>query len=143
MRQPTSAFLAPLLGLAVLVSAGSQPSAFAERSIASPCHAGGYTSTAVKCIVVPASGKFSVRLPGTKVRLVGVGSAATHGTTIAITRVPAPAGSPHGVAIKVQASGPFKPLKLNKGKLYRFNHTTATVQRVKSITRSGIYIVVP
>ena len=137
----------PILMAALTVATQSAISGISTgASAAAPatnCPVGGYTSTAVKCVTVPASGRFSIRVPGTHVKLIGTGSASTQGTVIALTKVPDPVSTPKGVGLKVQARGKFKPLHLNKGKLDFYNHAVARVQKVKAVTRSGVYVVVP
>ena len=106
------------------------------------CVIGGYSTTASKCVTVPASGAFSIKVPHTRSTLVGKGTSATAGTKIHVVAVANPSQT-SGTAIRVTANGPVPPLHARPGKLYRYDPKTGKSAAVKEVTRPGIYIVKP
>jgi hypothetical protein len=104
------------------------------------CVSGGYSTTASKCVTVPASGKFSIKIPHSKAVLTGSGVPSMAGTKIHVVAV---ANPPHtsGIAIRVTASGKFPPLRVKPGKLSRYNPATGKLISVRTVTKSGIYLV--
>lgn len=104
------------------------------------CVVGGYSTTASKCVTVPPSGSFSIKVPHTKAMLVGKGSPATAGTKIHVVAVANPTASA-GTAIRVTANGPVPPLHAKPGKLFRYDPRSGKLSAVKSLTKPGIYLV--
>jgi hypothetical protein len=132
------------IAVALAVSTGVIASA---PAVASPLHSScskiGYAHTKAACVHVPASGSFSVTVPGTKVKLKGTGSSSTMGTLITLTRVAPPHPNKGGVGTRVTASGHFNPLKPSKGKLYWFTASNNSLKKVSTVSRTGIYQLVP
>jgi hypothetical protein len=130
---------------AIVVGAGvlsglALPRVALASSARAGCVIGGYSTTASKCVTVPDTGKFSIKVPHTHTTLVGTGSSSDAGTKIHVVAV---ANPPHtsGVAIRVTASGAFPPLHLKSGKLYRYDPKTGEATSVKKLTKPGIFIV--
>jgi hypothetical protein len=120
--------------------AAGMPARVHASPAAATCVTGGYSTTASKCVTVPSTGTFTIKVPKSKSVLEGSGSAGTAGTKIHVVSVSNPPNT-SGDAIRVTASGAIPPLKLSKGKLYRYNAKTGKLTAVKTITKPGIYIV--
>jgi hypothetical protein len=91
------------------------------------------------CVLVPSSGTFSVKVPGTSLKVKGKGSSSTHGTQITITKLAAPVKPKGGVGIKIRATGKFNPLHISSGKLWIYNAGNNSLKQVSAITKNGIY----
>ena len=104
------------------------------------CVTGGYSTTASKCVTVPTSGNFSIKVPHSKAVLVGSGNPSAAGTKIHVVAVANPPRT-SGIAIRVTASGTFPPLRVKPGKLFRYDPRSGKLTPVKRITKPGIYLV--
>jgi hypothetical protein len=136
--------MALLLGATLVMSTGAIASAPAAASpLHSSCSKIGYAHTKAVCVHVPASGSFSLVVPGTHVKLKGTGSSSTKGTLITLTRVAPPNSTKGGVGTRVTASGHFNPLRLSKGTLYQFTASNNSLKQVSTVIRTGIYQIVP
>src|SRR5579872_2010940 len=107
------------LFLGLSTAAGATGGYAVAAPVKATCQQGGYSTAAAKCVTVPPSGSYSIKVPGAGTVLVGQGSSSTAGTQIHVIKVTNPSST--GVAIRLTASGPFGPLKLKKGKLLLFN----------------------
>jgi hypothetical protein len=133
--------------LVLIATAGASTGALgATATSAAPagaCTQTGYTKNCSGCKHLPGSGSFSLKVPGANVAFRGKGSSGSAHTTLCFTRVAAPVQSKGGVGVKVSATGPFKPLHVKHGKLYRYNPASGKDKKVKAVTKAGIYQVVP
>ncbi|HZS93489.1 MAG TPA: hypothetical protein VFA78_01720 [Chloroflexota bacterium] len=110
---------------------------------AAGCSKAGYSSNNSVCIVVPAHGSFSVKVPGTGTHVKGKGTKGSAGTKITLSKVSAPVPKRGGFGLKVRANHAFGPLKVSPGKTYKYKAGSNTLTQIKSITTSGLYQVVP
>jgi hypothetical protein len=136
----TSAAL--VFGVAAAVAAGAGSSSYAAPPAKAGCQLGGYSTAAAKCVTVPASGSFSIKVPGTSTTLTGKGSRSTAGTKIHIAQVTNPNPTGKGVAVRITTNGQFNPLKLKSGKLWWFDPSSHKLQSVKKVTKQGVYVVI-
>lgn len=147
-RNHVSVFsLALLMALGVLATPAGSPastpvSASALSQPVRACTTTGYTVNCTGCVKVPSRGNFALRVPKSPASLLGSGSSATRGTTICVAQVAPPRRSLGGVGIRVSVKGRFSPLRLSRGKLYRWTASNNRVTQVRTLDRAGIYQVV-
>lgn len=124
------------LPVAAVTGAGGHALAAASHQT---CTIAGYSHTNAVCVVVPSSGKFSSKIPGTSAKISGTGSSSTRGTHVTITKIAPPISSLGGFGVKIAATGKFKPLQVKPGKLWKYNTSRNRDTAVKSITSAGVY----
>lgn len=127
-----------LLTIAFAVTAGTGGAS--ASSVVQPTKSCTRTAYAYSCgTKIPANGSFSIKIPGSPAKLIGVGSKKTAGVRIKVTKVTAPDKSVRGAGIKISATGSFLPMHLSKGKLYKYNPSSGKANRVKKVKGPGIY----
>lgn len=114
-----------------------------ETTAAASCSKAGYSSHNSVCVVVPAHGSFSVKVPGTGTHVKGKGSKGTAGTKITLSKVSPPLRKRGGFGLKVRANRTFGSLHVSPGKTFRYKPGKNTLTQIKNITASGLYQVVP
>jgi hypothetical protein len=126
------------LAIPAAAAAGIGGHAYAAAAHAT-CSLAGYSHANSVCVIVPASGKFSVKIPHTSSRITGTGSSSTKGTQITITKIAPPISTLGGFGVKVRATGKFKALHITHGKLWKYNTSKNRDTAVKVIASTGVY----
>jgi len=134
-RQLVTILLPAALLLPSVAVAGRVQAAPARAS----CPPAGYSNANNHCVVVPASGGFSMKIAGTNATVHGRGSKPTAGTAITFTKLPPPVHSKGGFGLRVRAVGKFSPLTVTPGKLWSYSPAKKRLYTAKSIKVSGVY----
>ena len=111
-------------------------------------HGTAAASTSV-CRIMPASGTFSLPIPGTGAALIGIGTPDRAGKEIVLTRAPLVCRSLGGIGIRIttpRSTGLLPPLHWTNGTLYFRDAATGQCKGVASpalAAAPGVYQVVP
>ncbi|MBV9279625.1 MAG: hypothetical protein JOZ41_06050 [Chloroflexi bacterium] len=134
------AALALVGALAVPVSAQAQTGRPPDWHHCKP----GYTKDGWKCRHIPPDGQsFAISAPGTSTPLEGVGTAATAGHEVTLTRIAPIFSRPKGDWIRLQSNGSFPPLHARQATIYQYIPKTGKLVRLTVITRPGMFVIVP
>lgn len=128
-----------VLLLALALPAGGLVSQAHAAPLQAGCAPAGYSNNGQGCVVVPTGGSFSMKIPGTKAKILGHGSKNTAGTQITVVKVPVLVRSKGGFGLRVRATGKFNPLRVSPGKLYRYNAAKNGLIAAKFIKSPGLF----
>ncbi|MGI8968234.1 MAG: hypothetical protein ACR2GA_03930 [Chloroflexota bacterium] len=149
-RFSASAGVACLLTAVVLSLASSRVAmAAGVAANTSLCSSVGGASGSVDCKVIPASGAFSLQIPGTTTQLVGAGALDRAGEVIVVRRTSLICPQLGGFGIQIQTprrTGLLPPLHWKTGMLFSRNHSTGQCTGIGSpalAAAPGFYQVVP
>jgi hypothetical protein len=123
-------------------AAAAHRAAAVPRHPALGCAITAYTKNCGGCATLSAAGAFTLAVPHTHLRLHGKSGAADSGTKVCAAKVAAPRPSMGGVGIRITATGPFKPFKIPKAKIYQYNPKSGSLTKVKAIKKPGVYQVI-
>ena len=128
-----------LLPVALLLPSAAIAGGVQAAPARASCPQAGYSHANNRCVVVPASGGFSMKIAGTNATVHGRGSGSTAGTAITFTKLPPPVRAKGGFGLRVRATGRFNPLSVSPGKLWTYSPSKNRLYAAKKIKVSGVY----